>query len=199
MSVADNLARIRETIGSAPIKLIAVTKNIEPAKVEEAYRCGVTEFGENRVQDALRKQEQLSGSINEANWHFIGHLQTNKARQAVGKFALIHSVDSLRLARELSKAATAANVVQNVLLQVKIAEDPNKSGFSVDELRADFAEIAQLSGLNLQGLMTIAPLTADSGVWRQCFSGLKALRDELAQRHQVKLDELSMGMSQDWQ
>ncbi len=137
--------------------------------------------------------------VDNSKWHFIGHLQTNKVKQAIGKFALIHSVDSLNLATEISKVATSRELVQSILLQVKVAEDPGKSGFSPDELRAQFAQIKNLPSLRIEGLMTISPLTEDKEVWQQCFDGLRDLRDELEKTHDVNLRELSMGMSADWQ
>lgn len=197
MSVADNLARIRKTIGAAPVKLVAVSKNVAPAAIEQAFDCGVTEFGESRVQDALAKRSLLK--IKNANWHFIGHLQTNKVKQVVGHFALIHSIDSMHLAAAVSKTAVDQNMVQSVLLQVKIVPDISKSGFDPEELKSKFVELNQLPGIKIEGLMTIAPLTSDRIIWRQCFTGLKSLRDELEKDYGVVLKELSMGMSQDWQ
>jgi len=200
MSVAANLARINETLADRPVKLVAVTKQAELAQIEEAFALGVTEFGENRIQDALRKREQLSPSlVHGSRWHFIGHLQTNKVKQAVGTFCLIHSVDSLKLAKEISKEACSKGLVQPILLQVKITEDPAKSGFEADELKAQFAEINALDGLEVKGLMTITPLTEDVLTRRRSFSGLRRLRDELERDHDVKLEELSMGMTNDWQ
>lgn len=200
MSVADNLARIKETIGTRPVKLIAVTKSAKPAQIEEAYSSGVTEFGESRVQDVLAKMQVLPPPVvNNSRWHFIGHLQTNKVKQAIGKFALIHSVDSLRLAQEISKVATSRELVQPILLQVKVLEDADKTGFSPDELRSQFAQIKSLPGLKIEGLMTITPLTEDKQVWQKCFDGLRDLRDELEKTFDVNLRELSMGMSTDWQ
>jgi len=200
MSVADNLARIRETIGTQPVKLIAVTKNVGPEGIAEAFRCGVTEFGENRVQDALAKREQLPPSLGaNLSWHLIGHLQTNKVKKVVGRFVLVHSVDSLHLAEEIAKEAQARSLVQPLLLQVKLVEDPNKSGFTPDDLRRHFPLVASLPAIEVRGLMTIAPLTESRQIRLQCFAGLRALRDELEQTHQVKLPELSMGMTQDWQ
>ena len=107
MSVADNLARIRETLGPNPVKLIAVTKNVGTKGIQEAFNCGVREFAENRLQDALKKRQQLPPStLDQLNWHFIGHLQTNKIRQVVGQFKLLHSIDSLHLAEEYPKKQT---------------------------------------------------------------------------------------------
>ncbi len=200
MSVADNLARIKETIGNRPIKLVAVTKSARPAQVEEAYRLGVRDFAENRVVDAFSKQDQLPPElVSSSNWHFIGHLQTNKVKQAVGRFALIQSVDSLRLAKEISKVASTNNGAQAILLQVKLAEDPSKSGYSVKQLKEEFEDLKKLPNVRIDGLMTISPLTDDKQVWRKCFIGLKELREDLEKTYDVSLKELSMGMSTDWQ
>lgn len=195
--MADNLARIKETIGSCPVQLIAVTKNVEPAAIVEAMHAGVTEFGENRVQEALRKQEQLAYASS-IRWHFIGHLQSNKVKHVVGRFALIHSIDSLHLAQEVSRAAIKSGVIQPVLLQVKLVDDDSKSGFSPSELRQQFVELLDLPGVKISGLMTITPLTSDASVRKLCFEGLRLLRDELQQDYGIMLPELSMGMSQDF-
>jgi len=200
MSVADNLARIRQAIGSNPVKLIAVTKTASPSQVEEAYEHGVTEFGENRIQDAVERRQNLPPQVaTGSNWHFIGHLQTNKVKLAIGNFALIHSVDSLRLAEEIAKAAAKRAIVQPILLQVKIADDPGKGGFSADQLRQAFPSLLKLTDIKIEGLMTITPLTEDRFLWRRCFLSLKELKDELAQQFNVELSELSMGMTADWQ
>jgi pyridoxal phosphate enzyme (YggS family) len=200
MSVAENIARIREGFGNHPVKLIAVTKSAQIPQIEEAFATGITEFGENRVQDALSRIEQLSSEIQQkVSWHFIGHLQTNKAKQVVGRFALIHSVDSVKLAAEISKSAQAKGLVQQILLQVKILPDPSKSGFSAEELKADFISISKLPNIEVCGLMTITPLEAERDEKIACFSGLRELRDELQMVSGIPLRELSMGMSDDWQ
>ena len=200
MSVTENITRIRESFGSHPVRLIAVTKNARTKQIEEAFQCGVTDFGENRMQDALTKIDTMPSWLKEkASWHFIGHLQTNKVKQAVGKFALIHSIDSLRLAQEISRVAQIKNIQQPVLLQVKMVEDPGKWGFTPDELKHCFAEIANLPNLDCKGLMTITPANASGAVRRDCFLELKQLRDKLAEQTGVYLPELSMGMSADWQ
>jgi pyridoxal phosphate enzyme (YggS family) len=135
------------------------------------------------------------------HWHFIGHLQTNKVKKAVGRFALIHSVDSIRLAEEISREATAAGITQAVLLQVKVVPDPSKSGFTPEQLRQSIDQIMSLPNLQVEGLMTIAPFTADEDIWQTCFDGLRDLRDELesASDDKYALKELSMGMTQDWE
>ncbi len=197
--MADNLARVRESIGGAPVRLVAVTKTATIRQIEEAFASGVTDFGENRVQEALKKQSQLSSEMaDKVHWHFIGHLQTNKVNKVVGHFDLIHSIDSFDLAQEISRAAIAKGIVQPVLLQVKMAEDPNKSGFTPDDLKDRFSDLQRLSGIRVEGLMTIAPLTTDNTTWRFCFEGLQLLRNELESVYGVKLKELSMGMTQDY-
>jgi|SRR5579883_168127 len=200
MSVAANIARIREILAERPVKLIAVTKAASLSQIEEAWNCGVTEFGENRVQEALKKRQALAPSlVQNSNWHFIGHLQTNKVKQVVGQFALIHSVDSLHLAQELSKTAAQKGIRQNVLLQVKILPDPDKSGFTEAELKSKMADLIALPGINIQGLMTITPISDDPEVGRACFNGLARLKSELEDAHGIKLSDLSMGMTNDWQ
>lgn len=199
MSVAANLALIRDYLGEQPVKLIAVSKAASISQVEEAIECGVTDFGENRVQDALKKIQTLSPHmVQNTNWHFIGHLQTNKVKQVVGNFALIHSVDSLRLAKEISATALKKNLVQPILLQVMVLPDPEKSGFSVDELKSSMDELIALEGVKIEGLMTITPFTDDRAVWTECFNRLRNLRNELSQAHGIELKELSMGMTNDW-
>lgn len=199
MSVAANLARIREQIGGSSATLIAVSKYVGIKEIEEAFNEGVTEFGESRIQDAVEKQEALPPHMaGHIHWHFIGHLQTNKVKKAIGRFTLIHSVDSLRLAKEISEQAQKQGLEQAILLQAKIVEDENKSGFSPDELKSAFAEIMKMPGIKISGLMTMSPLTEEKSVWTECFSGLNCLRHDLEDQYSVSLPELSMGMSDDW-
>lgn len=200
MSVTENIARIRERFSSHSVRLIAVTKNARNKQIEEAFNSGVTEFGESRVQDALKKMDVMPPWLMEkASWHFIGHLQTNKVKQAVGKFSLIHSVDSLRLAQEISRMSHAKQINQPILLQVKLAPDSSKSGFDPDELKVQFPEIIKLPNIECKGLMTITPKDATGELRQKCFLGLKQLRDELEKETGTSLPELSMGMSDDWQ
>lgn len=199
MSVSQNLARIREKL-PPEVTLVAVTKAVGIDLLEEAFACGVTEFGENRIQGALTKQDGIPPNLTpHIHWHFIGHLQTNKARKAVGRFVLIHSLDSMRLAKELSAEAEKLSVVQPVLLQVKVVEDPSKTGFIPEEVRSNFIALRALTGIDIRGLMTMAPLTDDRDVWKRCFTGAKSLRDELQQFFGKDLPHLSMGMSDDWE
>ncbi|HEY9788395.1 MAG TPA: YggS family pyridoxal phosphate-dependent enzyme [Candidatus Obscuribacterales bacterium] len=198
--MADNLARIRSNLGNRPVTLIAVTKNATISQIAEAFENGVTEFGENRIQDAFDRRQALPEAIaSHVNWHFIGHLQTNKVKKAVGQFTLIHSVDSTRLANEISSEAVKKKVVQPVLIQVKILADDTKSGFTPEEIRKELPAILKLPNLKVEGLMTITPLSDERSVWQKSFNGLRQLRDELQQEHSIELKELSMGMTSDWQ
>ena len=202
--MAANLAKVREELdaSSAKVTLIAVTKHATTAQMQEAFHSGVKDFGENKLQDALKRREELESAapqtVGNCNWHFIGHLQTNKVKQAVGKFALIHSVDSLKLAREVSRIAEQKGITQPILLQVKLLRDDNKSGFSQDELRSVLPEIIKLPCLKVEGLMTISPLTEDREIWKKSFAGLNSFRQELSNSFNLELKELSMGMSDDW-
>jgi pyridoxal phosphate enzyme (YggS family) len=177
-----------------PVTIIAVTKTHRADAVTAAVEAGLTAVGENRVQEALTKQEALPGIAVE--WHLIGSLQRNKARQAVNRFALIHSVDSLALARELDRRAVQG-VRQPVLVQVNCSAEPQKGGVEPDQLPALLDAVAGLERLALRGLMTMAALTEDLEVQRQAFRRLRELRDAAgAAGH--RLPELSMGMSGDY-
>lgn len=177
-----------------PVNIIAVTKTHPADAVTAALAAGLTAVGENRVQEALAKQEALPGVPVE--WHLIGSLQRNKARQAVNRFALIHSVDSLALAQELDRRA-APGSRQRVLVQVNCSAEPQKGGVEPDQLPALLEAVARLERLELQGLMTMAALTEDLTVQRQAFRRLRALRDA-AEGRGHRLPELSMGMSGDY-
>lgn len=177
-----------------PVTIIAVTKTHPAEAVTAALAAGLTAVGENRVQEALAKQEALPGVPVE--WHLIGSLQRNKARQAVNRFALIHSVDSLALAQELDRRA-APGSRQRVLVQVNCSAEPQKGGVEPDQLPALLEAVARLERLELQGLMTMAALTEDLAVQRQAFRLLRELRDA-AQGQGHRLPELSMGMSGDY-
>ncbi|MBI5172345.1 MAG: YggS family pyridoxal phosphate-dependent enzyme [Candidatus Melainabacteria bacterium] len=199
--VAANLAQVREVLNGSelPVKLIAVTKHATIEQIQEVHALGVHDFGESKIQDALRKREQLAPQVvQDCAWHFIGHLQSNKVKQAVGNFALIHSIDSLKLAREVSRIAGERGQIQPLLLQVKLQPDDNKSGFTADQLRDCMSEIIALPSIKVEGLMTISPLTEEAQVWQKSFEGLRNLRDELEKSHGIELKELSMGMSDDW-
>lgn len=196
--VAEVRARIAEHQARAgwnhPVLIVAVTKTHPAEAVRAAVGAGLTAVGENRVQEALAKQDELPGIA--VAWHLIGSLQRNKARHAVNRFALIHSVDSLELARELDRRA-APQSVQPVLLQVNCSAEPQKGGVEPDGLPALLDAVAALPRLRLAGLMTMAELTDDATRQRAAFRRLRELR-EAGERQGHPLPELSMGMSGDY-
>lgn len=197
--VKDNLLEIKNKIAPCKPRIIGVTKYFGLSAIVGGYEAGLRNFGESRAMDAVQKIESLPAEIREnSEFHFIGHLQTNKAEKVVEYFDYIHSVDSLKLAKAISKAACHLNKREKVLLQVNNAEEEQKFGYSKEQLRKDFSEIVTLEGLEVVGLMNMAPLGASEDVLRMLFSDLKRFRDELRFEFEVSLPELSMGMSDDY-
>jgi len=177
-----------------PVTIVAVTKTHGPDAVRAAVQAGLTAVGENRVQEALSKQEALAGF--QVDWHLIGTLQKNKAKQVVGRFALIHSVDRLDLAQELARRAPAG-IRQAILIQVNCSGEPQKGGVEPEHLGELLPQVTALPALEVRGLMTMAELTEDEARQRSAFRMLRELRDRAAARG-VALPELSMGMSGDY-
>ena len=200
-ALAAGLARVREVVAERQhragldheVRIVAVTKTHGAEAVRAACRAGLRDVGENRVQEALPKQDATS-DLSMA-WHLIGGLQRNKARQAVGRFALIHSVDRLELAQELDRRASAG-VPQPVLVQVNCSGEPQKGGVSPEGLADLLDAVRPLAHLRLCGLMTMAAYDADDAARRRTFARLRSLRD--ASEHAGALSELSMGMSGDY-
>ncbi len=190
-AVRARIARAAARAGRAAsdVQIVAVTKTHPVSAVQQAVDAGLYDIGENRVQEAVAKQESWHGEA--VRWHLIGHLQRNKAKVAVGRFALIHSVDSVRLADAIEQAAAAKNVTQDVLVQVNVAREPQKDGALPEEAEGLIGHVRSLPHLALKGLMTIAPFTDDAAVIRQTFRGLRSLRGDLP--------VLSMGMSHDFE
>jgi pyridoxal phosphate enzyme (YggS family) len=184
-AAAERVAR-----NASDITLVAVTKSVQPARIEQAIAAGLTVFGESRVQEARAKIPLLPGR---ARWHMIGHLQSNKARDAVALFELIHSVDSVKLATELNKWAERAGKTQPILLEVNLSGEASKFGFKPEDVEAALEQINKLPRLEVQGLMTIPPFTQDPQQARPFFRQLRQLRDRLGLPH------LSMGMSHDFE
>jgi len=201
-ALADNVARVRERVASIQaaeglrhaVTIVAVTKGHPAAAVGAAWRAGLADVGENRVQEALAKVESVAEPV---RWHLIGHLQTNKAKFVPARFAMVQSLDSPRLAEALSRAAAQAGVVVPVLVQVNVAEEPQKAGCAASEAGALIERCERLPGLAVRGLMTMAPFTDDVAVQRRTFGALRALRDALATAARP-LADLSMGMSGDY-
>ena len=193
-------ARARRTRVSkdAPVELIAVTKNHPVAAMQEAIDAGIMNIGENRVQEALDKAETLE---REVKWHLIGHLQTNKVKHAVRQFDLIHSVDSLRLAREIDKAAAKFGKVQNILVQINLAREESKFGIDRSELDDILAGIDDLRAIRLQGFMCIAPNYEDVEECRPLFRTMYDIFQQVKTRELRTADirYLSMGMTHDYE
>ena len=193
-------ARARRTRVSkdAPVELIAVTKNHPVEAMQEAIDAGIMNIGENRVQEALDKAETLE---REVKWHLIGHLQTNKVKHAVRQFDLIHSVDSVRLAQEINKAAEKFGKVQNILVQINPAHEETKFGIDPAELDAMLAAIAELRAVRLQGFMCIAPNYEDVEECRPLFRTMYELFQQMKEREPRTADirYLSMGMTHDYE
>ncbi|MCX7913700.1 MAG: YggS family pyridoxal phosphate-dependent enzyme [Thermodesulfovibrionales bacterium] len=193
-------AAMRSGRNPEDVKLIAVTKTVDPATIKEAINIGLRIFGENRVQEARKKIEELRPEFanSKIEWHLIGTLQRNKAKYAVHLFDLIHTIDSIELAEEVNKQAEKINKQQRVLIQVKLSSEITKHGILEEQLFALIERIKKLENLKLEGLMTMPPLFDDKEKTRPFFRRLRELREE-AQKRGVILQELSMGMSNDFE
>ena len=200
--LAARLAQVRETIArhqalaglSHEVLIVGVTKTHGPEAVRAAVEVGLGAVGENRVQEALQKQEALADVP--VDWHLIGILQRNKARHAAGRFALIHSIDRMDLASELNRRVSPDGG-QRVLVQVNCSAEPQKGGVAPESLFSLLEQLRSLERIDVRGLMTMSELTDDAGVRRRAFRCLRELRDA-AQREGHSLPELSMGMSGDY-
>jgi pyridoxal phosphate enzyme (YggS family) len=198
-AIADNIKVIDQRIRAAAeragrerseIKLISVSKAIEPDLIEAALQAGQTIFGESKVQEARAKIPILSSR---ARWHLIGHLQSNKARDAVALFDVIHSVDSLKLAEDVNKWSERSGKTQAILLEVNVSGEASKFGLKPEDLESTLKAVNQLPRLEVRGLMTVAPYVKDAEEARPSFRRLRELRDALGLR------DLSMGMSHDFE
>jgi pyridoxal phosphate enzyme (YggS family) len=203
-SIAENIEHVREQIAKAAAKarravneidLVAITKTHPAGKVREAYEAGQRLFGESRVQEARAKIPELPSSI---RWHFVGHLQKNKIRHALPLVELIHSIDSVDLAREINRIAEEEGLHPRVLLEVNVAGEGSKFGFRPDGLHAELENLLGLPRLSILGLMTIPPLAEQAELSRRYFVELRELRDRLQSEFHVDLAQLSMGMTQDY-
>lgn len=205
--VKENLAAVEQRINDAckragrereEVTLIAVSKTKPVSMIEEAMETGILEFGENKVQEITEKYEVLPKNI---HWHMIGHLQRNKVKYIVDKVTLIHSVDSLRLAEEISKEAQKKQVDVNILVQVNVANEESKFGTDTEEVLALVTAISKLPGIHIKGLMTIAPYVTNPEENRQYFRKLKQIYVDIKSKNidNVTMDVLSMGMTGDYE
>jgi len=199
MTIEQNVQELQQRIAAAceragrspgEVTLVAVTKAIEVPAIEAAFNAGIRNFGENRVQEAKPKIEQLEGLRADLTWHMVGHLQTNKAKTAVDIFDIIHSVDSLRLAETLSRHSQKK---LPVFIEVNVSAEATKGGFGLPEVDEAIRQIGRLPNIEIEGLMTIAPWVSDAEEVRPVFRQLRQLRDALGLRH------LSMGMTDDFE
>jgi len=181
----------------ASITLVTVTKTHPLEDILPVYDAGCRDFGESRLQEALEKIPQAPQDI---RWHFIGTLQSNKVRKAISRFALIHSVDSVELAAKISQISVEMGMTTPILLQANTSGEASKHGLPPDQWKQAFESLLALPGIDIQGLMVMAPLTEDESVIRRCFSELRYLRDELASYPGISSSfrHLSMGMSYDY-
>ena len=197
--VRKNLLRIREEIEPCQPRIIAVTKYFDKSAIIEAYEAGLRDFGESRALEAIEKIRSLPEEIQQnSKFHFIGHLQSNKVKPVVENFDYIHSVDSYKLAQIISKTASDIGKVQNVLIQINNACEEQKYGFSTDEVFEVFKKLKELEGINIVGIMNMAPLGANEDVIHYLFSEMVKIRGKIEHENNCKLPEISMGMSQDY-
>ena len=205
--ISDNLRTVEENIAAAcgrsgrtrdDVKLIAVSKTKPVEMLREAYDSGCRDFGENKVQELVDKYDRMPGDV---RWHMIGHLQRNKVKYIVDKVYMIHSVDSIRLAEEISKEAVKKNVTVSVLVEVNVADEESKFGTGVDEAVSLVENISKLPNIIVKGLMTIAPYVENSEENRLYFAKLKQIYVDIIHKNidNVFMEELSMGMTGDYE
>ncbi len=205
MGIKENLDVIEKNISSAALKsgrkredilLLAVSKTVDIERMEEAKALGLTDMGENKPQEINRKFFEIEG----VRWHQIGHLQTNKVKYIIDKVCLIHSVDSLRLAEEISKRAAAKGIVKDILIEINIGREESKHGVYLEEAEPLAVEISRLPGVRVKGLMTVAPFVDDPEENRGLFRQMKKLFVDIMNKNydNIDMEYLSMGMTNDY-
>jgi pyridoxal phosphate enzyme (YggS family) len=205
--IYDNCDRIRERMSAAArragrdpadVKLIAVSKTVDPDRIRKALEWGIADLGENRVQELCDKADILDGGF---RWHLIGHLQTNKVKYIIDKVGMIHSLDRMELAEEIQKRAEKAGRVVEALVQVNVAAEDTKFGISPEEALGFIRNVAEMGNIKIKGLMTIAPLAESPEEVRWVFAGLRKLLIDIRKENidNIDMDCLSMGMSNDFE
>ncbi|MEO0375486.1 MAG: YggS family pyridoxal phosphate-dependent enzyme [Cyanobacteria bacterium P01_A01_bin.17] len=199
VKIAEQIAAISKQL-PPQTRLVAVTKKVSVPAMRQAYQAGIRDFGESRIQELEAKQAEME-DLRDVTWHFIGHLQRNKAKRAVELCQWIHSVDSLALARRLNQLAADRPQQPRICLQVKILDDPDKYGWSVADLKTELSDLMQCNFLDFRGLMTILPLGLSEEEQLSAFKQVRTLAEQLTQQTDrvLNLQELSMGMSGDYQ
>ena len=202
--IEENVESVREKIAlscqragrnGADVQLVAATKGVPIERIREAIAAGVEIIGENRIQEAFAKHEKIDAPV---AWHMIGHLQTNKVNKALDLFCLVQSVDSYRLAEELSTRALQRGKVIDILVEVNTSGEPTKFGIAPHEAPQFIQQLSSLRGIRVRGLMTIAIFAAEPEVVRPCFTRLRRLRDEIEEKGTSEIEILSMGMTSDF-
>lgn len=196
MSIAENVININPTIPSG-VKLIAVSKTKPLEDMDEAYQCGIRDFGENKVQELMYKIEHFNKE--DVTWHLIGHLQRNKVKYIVGKVNLIHSLDSIKLLEEIEKQYAKTGLIAHALIEINIGKEQNKSGIMKEDLEELLNVIENCNYVNVEGLMTVIPI-GDENSCRIYFKEVKNIFDNLSKRSfkNIKMKYLSMGMTGDY-
>ncbi|HOJ10544.1 MAG TPA: YggS family pyridoxal phosphate-dependent enzyme [Clostridiales bacterium] len=206
-NIEDNINNIKEKVAAAAqragrnpdeIRIIAVTKNVEPLRILEAINAGILDLGENRVQELVDKITVINRDI---NWHMIGHLQKNKVKYIIDKIKMIHSLDNIELAREINVRAEKVQRVIDVLIQVNVAEEETKYGIYRHQLMDFIKEISNYRNIRVKGLMTIAPKVQDPNDVRPVFQELRKIFIDISRKNidNIDMDFLSMGMSNDFE
>lgn len=206
INIKENLLILEENIEKSLLKvgrkdsvqLIAVTKTQELELVKEIVDLGVKDIGENRVQDLVERIGNIGPIV---NYHMIGHLQSNKVKDIINEITLLHSLDSISLAKELNKRAKMKDKVLDVLIQVNVAEEDSKFGFKVEEVLPFIENVLDFEYINVKGLMTMAPFTDDEVLLRKVFSTMYKLKEDISKRNykKISMDYLSMGMTNDYE
>lgn len=206
ISIENNIVIIEEKIAEVlkrshkegqKVELIAVSKTVDVDSIKEAINLGISNIGENKVQELETKYGIIGDKV---NYHMIGHLQTNKVRNIIGKTKLIHSLDRISLAKELDKRSAISNVITEVLIQVNVAEEQSKFGLKVDDVLYFIENILEFNNVRIRGLMTIAPFTNDEVLLRKVFRTLYNLKEDINKRNysNLSMEYLSMGMTNDY-
>ncbi len=207
MSIAENLNTVRQNIYDAcsksgrdakKIKIVAVTKRRTPEQINELVNLGITDLGENRVQELVEKYDKINGNV---NWHLIGTLQKNKVKYIADKVVMIHSVESVSLAKEIDKQCAKLNRVMDVLVQVNVSGEQTKSGINPRDAFGFVQQISEFSHIRVRGLMTMAPLNAQKDEISKIFAQLYQLSVDISTKKydNISMDYLSMGMSNDYE
>lgn len=197
-SISQRIALIRQQL-PASVRLIAVTKQVSQTAIREAYAAGIRDFGESRISEASSKHQQLQ-DLPDIRWHLIGSLQSNKAKKALELFDWIHSLDSLKLAQRLDRLAQELSCQPQVCLQVKILDDPNKSGWTIPALLDALPELNRCQHLQIRGIMSIPPLGLTEAEILHFFTQTRRLAAQIKQQNwsNIQMQQLSMGMSEDY-